>query len=436
MMKRFLSVVLAVTFLVTLFTGCQRADDGARPFKEKEDVQLEVWAFFDINEPGNYYIDLWDELAKEYGYDIDIKLYSAEQIKGKLRVALVCKEMPDIFLVWGGTYPDYLIDAGECIQVQDYLAASGVHYKESYTIPYKDGYNYIIPCMVESYAVTYYNQALVDKMHLTVPTTWEELLQFVKDVNDYNISHATKYVAIELGVKDEWLGELLYCMIVNRLDPYAYDKLKAGEISFSDPVFVKAAEMVRQLVDANSLSSDFMETGEVEAVENFIDGRSVLMPHQSSIVFYLMENMGEDSFHMIQFPSCNPEYDDTYSTYLMDINHTLTPGLCISSRSEYQDEAAQICIEFSKRVNELNVSQYGYLNMTEEEIALPETIARPVQEFRTMIEEAEKMTAEWYAELPLENANNWRNLTKRLYAGETDVAAFIEEGEKYLQFEN
>lgn len=433
--KKIISVLFVAVFAVCLFAGCQSSDESVQPFEEKEEVQLEVWVFFGINEPGDYYVDLWDELAAEYGYDIDLKIYSTEQIKGKLRVALVCKEMPDIFQVWGGTYPDYLFDAGECIPVQDYLAESGVDYKEAYIVSYEDGNNYIIPCLVEAYAVTYCNQKLMDEMNLNVPTTWDELLQMVKTVRDYNISHNKNYVPIELGNKDGSMGEMLYCMIVNRLDPEAYDKLKSGEIGFDDPVFTQAAQMVRELVDSYAFSSDYLETGDVEAAENFIAGESVLFPYQSTIMYHMMENMPENSFHVIQFPSCNPEYDDTYSTYMMDINHTLTPGLCISSRSEYQDEAAKLCLEFAKRVNEENVSEYGYLNITNEEIAMPQDLEDPVVEFQTMINEAEKMTAYWYAELPQDNANNWRNLTKKLYAGEIDVETFISEGAKYLQFE-
>ena len=433
---RILSVVLVGVLMMGLLAGCSGGNqENVEGFEEKEDIQLEVWAFFDMNEPGTHYEEIWQELAKEYGYDIELKLYSNEQIKGKMRVALACKEMPDIFLVWGGNYPEYLIEAKECIPVQDYLEASGIEYKESYVVPYKDGNNYIIPCLVEAYAVTYYNQLLVDKMGLTVPTNWEELLQLVQDVADYNISHATKYVAFNMGVKDEWLGEMLYCMLVNRLDPTAYDRLKSGEITFSDPVFIEAAQMVRQLVDSYAFTSDYVETGEAEAVENFIDGKAVLFFDQSTIVYYLLENMPEDSFHMMAFPSCNEEYQDSYSTYMMDVNHTLTPGLCISSRCEHPDEAAQVCLEFSKRVNQINVEEYGYLNMIEEEIAVPEELPEPVEEFRALIDEAEQMTPDWYAELPQDIGNNWRNLTKKLFAGEIDVETFISEGEKLLKFE-
>lgn len=436
MKKRILAALILCVFACGLFAGCT-AGDNAKPAQgQEEPIEFEIWVFFDINTPDSYYIDLWDTLGEEYGYSIDVKVYSTEQIKDKLRIALACNELPDIFLVWGGKYPDYLFDAGACIPVQDYLENADIEFKESYVRPYRDGNNYVIPCLVEAYAVTFCNNELLDEMGLSIPGTWDELLAFVEKVNAYNAVHGTDYAALELGVKDSWLGELLYCMIVNRMDPYAFDRLERGEAEFSDEIFVEAAEKVRQLVEMGAFPEDYMETGEVEAVENFIHQEAVLFPHQSTIVYYLMENMGEDSLQMVQFPSCAAEYDADYASYMMKINYTLTPGLCISSKNEYQKEAAGLCLEFAKRVNEINVTEHGYLNMTKEELEPPKDLPVAVQQFRDMVDGAKKYTAYWYAELSMENGNSWRNLTKKLFAGEISVDEFIQEGALYLKFDD
>jgi raffinose/stachyose/melibiose transport system substrate-binding protein len=432
--KKIVSIFVLLVFLCGMYAGCAKNEKELESRETVSEAELEVWTFFDINTPDSYYVDLWDTLAEQYGVSIDVKTYSTEQIKDKLRIALACNELPDIFLVWGGNYPNYLFDAGACIPVQDAMEASDVVFLDSYTKPYTDGNNYIIPCLVEAYAVTYYNSELMEKMNLQEPHTWDELLELIEKVNDYNDENGTDYAAIELGEKDSWLGELLYCMIVNRIDPYAYDRLKSGEIDFSDPVFTDAAEKIRSLVEMGAFPADYMETGEVESVENFINGEAVLFPHQSTIVYYLMQNMGEDDFGMIQFPDCGEEFDEAYASYMMDINHTLTPGLCVSSRSEYQEEALELCMEFAKQVNQVNVTEYGYLNMTEETLDPPDNLPSPVQEFRDMIDSANKFTAYWYAELEPESGDSWRNLTKKLFAGERNVEDFIREGSDYLKW--
>ncbi len=440
--KRITSLMLAVLLgALLLCGGCGNAaqknttEDTKNQTDSGEKVSLSVWAFFDENTPGTYYVDLWEELAEEYGYDIELKTYSTEQIKDKLKIALVCDELPDVFAVWGGNYPNFLFDANACLPVEKYLEASETKFADSYVLPYEDGHNYIIPCLVEAYAVTYCNQDLMQEMGLTVPHTWEELVTLVQQVNDYNEAHGTEYAAIELGDKDSWLGELLYTMIVNRIDPYAQEKLASGEMDFSDPVFSDAAAKLMQLKDMNAFPEKFLEIGEVEAVQDFADGKAVLFPHQSTIVYHLLDEMGADALSMEQFPSCNAAYDATYAEYMVDINHTLTPGLCISSDTNYPDEAAQLCLEFARRVNERNVTQYDYVDFVKNSgLQAPAKGALAVQQFHEQLDQAVHYTPLWYAVLDKEDGDNWRNLTRKLLGGAVSQETFVQDAQQYLNF--
>lgn len=402
----------------------------------EDKIKLSVWAFFDENTPGTYYVDLWQELEEKFGYDIELKTYSTEQIKDKLKIALVCDELPDVFVVWGGNYPNFLFDANACVPVEQYLENADFQFKDSYVEPYKDGHNYIIPCLVEAYAVTYCNQNLLREMDLTMPQNWQELLDMVEQVNEYNQTHGTSYAALELGDKDLWLAELLYTVLVNCEDPYAQEKLAAGTIDFSDPIFRQAAEKLMQLVDMRAFSDKFLETGEVEAVQNFAEGKAVLLPHQSTIVFHLMDEMGKDALSVEQFPGYIQKPADAQK-YMVNINHTLTPGLCISSDSQYQNEAAQLCLEFAKRVNERNVEQYDYLDMIQNSgLTAPENSPLAVQQFHMQIDQSERYTPLWYAVMEEDDGDNWRNLIKKLLGKAITVDEFVESAQQYMKFTN
>lgn len=186
----------------------------------------------------------------------------------------------------------------------------------------------MIPCLVEAYAVTYCNRELMEKMNLETPSTWEELIDFVDEVNAYNKKNHTSYAAINLGNKDSWLGELLYTMIVNRINPYALDELMQGKITFEDDVFKEAAKKIKELNEHNAFPKEYMNTGEVESSEKFVNNEAVLMPHQSTILYYLMDNMGEDAIDLLQFPDCSGGAYPDYEAYLMNANHDMAPGLC------------------------------------------------------------------------------------------------------------
>jgi len=419
------AVILAVGFF--FFAFLQKPEKKVVQASAKASIHLEVWTFFDMNTPDDYYRDLWKEMGQEYGYDIDIQFFSTQQIKDKLKIAAAEKNLPDIFLVWGGTYPDYLFDAGACIPVQEYLKEAKPAFLDSYTVPYEDGNNYIIPCLPEAYAVTYVNEQLIDKMGLTVPETWDDLQDMVSRVRDYNEQHGTNYAAVELGDKDSWLGELLFDQIVNQADPSAWEAVEAGSIEFTDPVFEQAAQKVNWLIDQGAFPDEYIEVGEVEAVERFINGEAVLFPHQSTIIYYLMKNMGEDAFSLSYFPAYNSK-EEIDPGLLMDINHTQRPGLCVCSYGSHTEEAARLCVDFAERVNAVNVSTYGYINMTSENLSLPSDLPAPVEQLQDILKNEKKSTAYPYALMPQKDADAFRSLTKRFYAGEYDAEAFLSAG--------
>lgn len=121
-----------------------------------------------------------------------------------------------------------------------------------------------------------------------------------------------------------------------------------------------------------------------------------------------------------RFPSCTETYNETYGQYLMDMNHSLTPGICINEKSEYKEDAAEICMEFSQQVNEINVTEYGYQNLMD--LTYPQTsdVVKPVSDLNEMIASAKKITPDWYSQLPQETGDSWRNLTKNCLPWRTE----------------
>ena len=81
---------------------------------------------------------------------------------------------------------------------------------------------------------------------------------------------------------------------------------------------------------------------------------------------------------------------------MVDIKHTLTPGLCISSDTNYPDEAAQLCLEFAKRVNERNVTQYDYVDFVNDSgLEAPSEEALAVRQFHEQLDQAVHYTPLW-----------------------------------------
>lgn len=423
--KRILSLVLTAVLFAGLFCGCSYQNTQESVSHSAKETDLEVWICYDRNVPGAYYAFLWDSLAEEYGYTIDIRTYTQQEIKNKLRMALVCNELPDIFYVPGGSYSQYLFDAGVCMPVQDYL--NQADFAEKYTQVSEDGNNYLIPCYPESYAVAYYDTELMAEIGLEVPETWDELISMVEKVNAYNAAHGTSYSAIGIGEKDNWMGELLFSVIAHRIDPQLYHSEQRLDIDFYSDVFEQAAESMQQLVRCNAFPEEFLETGEPEAVKDFINHETVMMVHQSSLVYHLTQNMGADGFLLTAFPSCNEAYNDSYQNYVLEMNDSYTPGLAVSAASDYREEAASLCLDFAQQVNRINVESYGYLNISSTSYDTQSSVLANVQTIHTMEDNAER-TDPFLGSLFMQaDEDTWGNIVKQLIAGELDVQKFLSE---------
>ncbi len=433
MMKKVLYVIFVFILAALLLTGCAGSTSsvGEAESAGGEQTELEIWMCYDRNVPGSYYVFLWDDLAEEYGYTVNVKTYSQQEIEDKISMALVCNELPDIFMVPGGSYPEYLFEAGACLSVSNLIEESD--FLSQYTEPWTDGENYLIPCLPESYAVTYYDEELMERIGLSEPETWDDLIDLVKSVNEYNEENGTDYAAIELGMKDSWMGELLNCMIAERIDPDLYAGLAEGSDSETNRLLAESAEYIEELIDLGAFPDNFLEIGEQEAVKNFIGHNSVMMLHQSSLVYHLIQNMGVDGFSLSLFPGFDDISDASYEDNLIDFNHTYTPGLAVSVRSPYREEAAELCLEFAERANEINVTEYGYLNITDADEPLPENINKNVTTVLDMASGAVRTDAFIYNILPSGSSAKWDTLSKRFYAKEVNAKEYLSELEDLLR---
>ena len=428
--QRFSVAALAVLLAALgVLSGCSAKEQEYVSTAESEDITLEVWICYDRNVPGAYYVFDWDDLAQEYGCEIEVKTYSVQEIQSKLEVALAGNELPDIFYVPGDSFADAVFESGACMVLNAYLEDAG--YREEYLQTASDGNYYLVPAFPESYAAVYYNTELMELMGLSVPESKEELLELVEIVEAYNQENGTDYNAIELGEKDGWMGALLFCAAAWLEDPDAY-AAAVSESAAGIEAFALAADLLLELSEAGAFSDTALETGEPEAVKNFIGGSSVLMVHQTSLVYHLIQNLGEDGFEMQVLTAENGEDGESA---VLSLNPYYTAGFAVSSRSEYQDLAAQICVAFAETVNQTNVEDYGYLNMMEEVYEPGMSFSENVRSIRDAAGETDRTDGFAYALLDQDKADRWSSLLKTFYSGELDLDELQESTEELFSEE-
>ena len=426
-MRKFFRILAMVLLSGAIVTGTVACSVPEKPEPEKteeaadadQDADLEVWTFYDRNVPGYYYMFLWDDIAKAQGIAVDVKNYASDEMETKLELALVTGELPDVFLTPGGTFLDEFIEAGVCEPVDEYIET--LNFTEEYDIPYVDGRYYEIPCMQTDYGVTYYDAMLLEKMDLEIPKTWDDLEELIAAVHAYNEKNGTSYSAISFGDKDGYQGNLLLDMIS------ISEQVNKHPDQIEDPVLIdretlqSSAQKLVRLNELGAFSEDYMETGDEEAVTNFIQHNSVMLVNHSAILSHLIWNMKED-FYTGLFPGM---YNTDGNYRMIRLDGDTRPGLCINASCKDKELAGALCMEYVKRINEENIKTGCRTMLKESDIKAERLLERHI-EMNSLLDNAAGTIAAPSAMQNAEIKNVIRSLTKDLYSGQADTQEFLE----------
>ncbi|MEJ2571207.1 MAG: extracellular solute-binding protein [Anaerolineales bacterium] len=206
---------------------------------------------------------LWQKLADEYmaahpNVNIEITVLENEAFKTKLTTVMQSGEPPDIFQSWGGGVLNEYATAGLLKDITPDLDANGGEWRNTFApgalgvYSYK-GKNYGVPWDMGMIGF-WYNKALFAQAGIDAPpTTWAELIDDVKALKAAGIT------PIALGEGDKWPGMHMWAYLVTRLGGKANFEgalLRTG--SFTDEPFVKAGEMVQDLVALEPFQDGFL----------------------------------------------------------------------------------------------------------------------------------------------------------------------------------
>ncbi|SDB29154.1 ABC transporter substrate-binding protein [Eubacterium oxidoreducens] len=411
MKKRRLAAISLVILLLLIVTACS-SPVMVETSQQTEKATLEVWTFYDGNIPGYYYIFGWDDLEKKYNCNLEVKNYSLSEMNTKLLTALATGELPDIFYLGDGQYVQEFIDAKVCLPVQSYI--SDLSYKEGSLTEYSNNI-YVIPCMPRQYHVIYYNSSLLEEMGLSIPKSFEELMAMNRQIKRYNKLNDTDYVLMECGDKEGESFNRLLDMMVDYLDEDAWQQYITGETTDYDTL-KEAAMKLAQLNEAGAFNENTLDKGHSEAVTDFIGGEAVMMVESSDIIYHLIQNMGKDGFEMESFLD---------SERLICENPNQSPGLCVNANSDNSSLAAQICASYAEKMNELNVTQQGYINMLTKEYEQEAQTPKQILKLEELIADEQNIAKYSSIQLDHDVENLWKVNNRKYLAKDITIEEFM-----------
>ncbi|MFP4637235.1 MAG: extracellular solute-binding protein [Spirochaetaceae bacterium] len=202
--------------------------------------------------------DVFDDVAadfeEDHGVEVEVVPIQNDPYKDRILVAMSAGDPPAIFQTWGGGPLREFID-GDSVHPIDpihdelldrYLPGSFD------PVTFDDGvYGAAYSGLTGVYF--WYRTDIFEEHGVEPPETWSELLDAVDTFNEAGIT------PISLGNQHGWTGSFYYMYLVDRLggEDLLQEALFGGERDFEDEAFVRAGEMIRELVDAGAFPDGY-----------------------------------------------------------------------------------------------------------------------------------------------------------------------------------
>ena len=192
--------------------------------------------------------------AANPGVKVELVMLENEAFKQKVQVAVQAGTPPDLFHSWGGGVMIEYANAGMLRDITDVVkndlssrigtGALGVYGN--------NGHYYGAPYDMGAVGM-WYNKDIFKAAGVAVPKTWEDLLSIIPKIK------SAGYIPIALGAGDKWPAHFWWVYLAMRTGGQeAFNKAYNGSGSFADPSFVKAGELLQQLIALEPFQTGFL----------------------------------------------------------------------------------------------------------------------------------------------------------------------------------
>lgn len=420
MKRKILAALLSAVMCVGLLAGC-----GAENTKESGDgkVTLDVWDIW--TDPSSSLTTAFEDAVAQYEEehpDINIELHGldTDAYKTKMSTEFAGKaEGIDVFYYWAPGMIRKLIEADKVLPIDEYVTDEQLdRVKEGRTQSFEfDGKLYGLP--IDSYMVILFcNQELFDQAGAKIPTTYEELLEAGKKLQQLD-----GVTPLALGAKDGWLAGTLYeSLAMREVGAEKVNQVLLGEEPFDDPGFTSAAEKMNELYENGILGENPLEDGEAEANAKFLGGRAAMRltgswfatDIDSSEDSTIADNVVVTTFPMTRSDGATTDYSGGANS-----------SFFVNKSTEHPKEAA----EFAAYITEAMGSQAPELgsgftswNVDNDESKISPTFAKMIPLF----DEVENGVLAWDTVLDANPAATHQEECQTLLADSADVDAFIQ----------
>jgi raffinose/stachyose/melibiose transport system substrate-binding protein len=201
----------------------------------------------------NWLIDEWN---KKNGARVHVTGASVdgETYKTKQTIEISSSDPPDVFYSWEGGRAGEIVKGGFAADLTEYYKKYGWDKSlntASVSLAKFDGKPFFVPTELGA-SVVWYRKDLHDKLGLTVPTTWDEMMANAAKAKAAGIA------PFMLSNQKKWPAQFMWsAMMVNKYGLDAYQGLIDNKIPWTDPRAVDITAMMKKLADDGMFIENF-----------------------------------------------------------------------------------------------------------------------------------------------------------------------------------
>ena len=231
------------------------ASTGLRPAKA---APVELRYFYRAPWPSSEIYANWliDEWNKKNGDRIHVTGASVdgETYKTKLTIELSSSSPPDIFYSWEGGRAKEVIDNGFSAELDPYYSEYGwdkTLNPAGVTLATFNGKRHFVPTEMCA-SVVWYRKDLYEKLGLTIPKTWDELMANAAKAKEAGMA------PFMLANQKKWPSQFMWsAILVNKHGLDTYDGLVGNKIPWNDPRAVDVTATMQQLANDGMFEQSF-----------------------------------------------------------------------------------------------------------------------------------------------------------------------------------
>ncbi len=214
------------------------------------------------------FAELHPEITLEWEFLVN------EPYHNKLQTLVTSNQLPDVVFLWPGKRTGNVTGSGMIKDLSPWLAGKEGEFAPAAVTPQgPNGEIWELPEQVTATHVMFTNERLLDELGLSFPRTFEELLAQGDVIRDAGL------IPIAMDNKDGWqMQSTLLSALVERTGGMDwYNRVVAGDARFTDPEFVAALDIIKELNDNEMFSPGVNQAEYGVALTDFVNERAVYL---------------------------------------------------------------------------------------------------------------------------------------------------------------